>query len=195
VTDLVTVWNLALSKLGEDDQVRDPDQDSHAARSIRAVHAAVRRMVLRKGKFNFSMTRAELVAQAPGPTVPSAYPFEARFPLPSDFIRLVEVIEPASVRADYKIERGAILADTVGPVYIRYVADIAETALWDDLFVEAYASRLAFQIADRITGDRGRKADCWNNWKAAIADASGVDAKEDPPEPFEDSSWVNARYT
>lgn len=196
MSDYVTIANLGLSKLGEDDQLRDPDQDSHAARSVKAVWVPIRRAVLRRGKFNFAMTRAELAAQNPLtiPTPPSAYPFQNRFPVPSDFLRLVEVLGPSTVVDAYKYERRAILADSDGPVFIRYVADVAETAEWDDLFTEAFASRLAFQIADRITGDRGRKADCWAAYKAAIAEAAGVDAKEDPPEEAPDSSWVTSRY-
>lgn len=195
MADYVTVANLALSKLGEDDQLRDPDQDSHAARSVRAVWDPMRRAVFRKGKFNCSMTRAELAAQAPASLgYRSPYPFANRFPVPADFLRLVEVLDPADVRESYKFERKAILADTAGPVFIRYVADIVEVGDWDDLFVQAFAARLAFQIADRITGDRGRKADCWAEYKAAIGDAAGVDAKEDPPEEAYDSSWVTARF-
>lgn len=195
MADYVTVANLALSKLGEDDQIRDPDQDSHAARSIRAVWDTVRRAVIRKGKFNFSMTRAQLAAQSPTSLgYQSPYPFQNRFPVPSDFLRLVEVLDPSSVRDCYLFERKAILADTDGPVYIRYVADIAAIGDWDDLFVQAFAARLGFQIADRITGDRGRKADCWAEYKSAMGDATGVDAKEDPPVEPDASSWVTARF-
>jgi hypothetical protein len=195
VADYVTIANLALSKLGEDDQIRDPDQDSHAARSVRAVWDPVRRFVLRKGKFNFAMKRAELAAQASSsPGYESSYPFTNRFPVPDGFVRLVEVLGPASVVEAYKYERKAILADSVGPVFIRYVADVAETGDWDDLFVQAFAARLAFQIADRITGDRGRKADAFTEWRLAIKEAAGVDAKEDPPEEPYESSWVTSRF-
>jgi hypothetical protein len=196
VADYVTVANLALSKLGEDDQLRDPDQDSHAARSVRAVWDPIRRAVFRKGKFNCSMTRAELAAQSPTSLgYLSPYPFLNRFPVPSDLLRLVEVLDPPAVRERYKLERKAILADTDGPLFIRYAADIVDVGDWDDLFVQAFAARLAFQIADRITGDRGRKSDSWAEYKAAIADAGGVDAKEDPPEEPYDSSWVTTRFS
>jgi hypothetical protein len=194
VADYVTVANLALSKLGEDDQIRDPDQDSHAARSVRAVWDAIRRSVIRTGKFNFTMTRAELAAQASSsPGYQSPYPYQSRFPVPADHIRLVEVLAPADVVECYKYERGAILANSLGPVFIRYCADIVDVGEWDDLFVEAFAARVAFQIADRITGDRARKADCWAEYRKAISDAAGVDAKEDPPEQPYESSWVTAR--
>lgn len=195
MADYVTVANLALSKLGEDDQLRDPDQDSHAARSVRAVWTPVRRAVLRKGNFNFAMARAELAAQAPTALgYRSPYPYTNRFPVPADFVRLVEVLDPAEIREHYNFERKAILANTDGPVFVRYVGDVEDVGDWDDLFVEAFAARLAYQIADRITGDRGRKADCWNEWRDAIGKAGGVDAKEDPPIDAYDSSWVTARF-
>jgi hypothetical protein len=78
-------------------------------------------------------------------------------------------------------------------LFILFVEDVADPGHWDDLFVEAMACRLGYQIADRITGDRGRKADCWSEYRGAIKLAAGVDAKEDPPIEIEDSSWVTAR--
>jgi hypothetical protein len=65
VADYVTVANLALDKVGEPYRIADPFEDSHPARTIAPVFASMRRAVLRKGKFNFSLTRAELAAQAP----------------------------------------------------------------------------------------------------------------------------------
>lgn len=194
MSDYVTVANLAMSKLGEDDQIRDPDQDSHAARSIRAVWVPLRKAVLRAGKFNFSMTRAELTAQAStSPGYQSPYPFDNRFPVPADFLRLVEIIEPAEIADAYKFERKAVLADTDGPVFVRYVADIEDPTEWDDLFAEAFSARIAFQVADRITGSTARQAACWAMYRAAIKLSAGVDAQEDPPIETDDSSWITAR--
>lgn len=190
MADYVTIANLALSKIGEDDQIRDPDQDSHAARTVRAVWDQIRRAVLRAHPWNFALKRFECAAR----TGAVPHPWENAFPLPSDCVRLIEVLDPASVRDTYELEGRELLADTAGPVFIRYVSDITETALWDDLFVEAFACRLAFQIADRITGDRGRKDDCWQAYRFALREAKGTDARENPPIPFPDSSWVTARY-
>lgn len=194
MADYVSVANLALDKLGEG-EIRAPSDDSNAARAIAAVWDQVRRATIRAGKFNFAMTRAELAAQASSsPGYSNPYPYENRFPVPADCLRLVEVIGPESVRRTYRFERRAILADTAGPVFIRYAADVEEMADWDALFVEAFAARLAFQVADRLTGDRGRKADAWNDFRAAIRLAGGADAKEDPPTEHDESSWVEARF-
>lgn len=198
MADKTTVGNLALQKLGEDDQLTNVDtDDSHAGRTIRVAFDTVRRATLRRGKFNFSLTRGELAAQNLDsiPAPPSPFPYLSRFPLPTGCLRVVEVRDAAGrMVTDYKVEGGAILADIAGPLFLLYVRDVVETVLWDDMFVEACAARLAFQVCERITGDRGRKSDCWADFRKAIADASGVDAKEDPPTEGEESSWVEARY-
>ena len=54
--------------------------------------------------------------------------------------------------------------------------------------------KLGFQVADRVTGDRGRKQDCWAEYEANISAATRVDAMENPPEELEESDWVLARY-
>lgn len=196
MADDVTVANLAMNLLGEDDQIRDlGDTGSHAARTMSAVWVPVRRALLRKGKYNFSIWRDELTAQAPtSPGYRSPAPFAARFPLADDCLRFIEIVEPLVIAESYVIEGGAILADTAGPVVARCAHDVVDVTMWDDLFVQAFATRLAFQVADRITGDRGRKADAWAAHRKALADAAGVDAQEDPPTATPDSNWVTARF-
>lgn len=189
MADYVSIVNLAASKIGEDDQLRSPDDDTHIGRTVKVVWDQVRRAAIRDHTWNFAMRRAALAATADAPP----YPWRGRFPLPADCVRLVEVLHPAS-RTDYQLEGKAVLSDSAGPVHVRYLADVTEPAEWDDLFVEAFACRLAFQIADRITGDRSRKADAWANWEAAVRAAKRVDARENPPIPFERTTWESARW-
>jgi hypothetical protein len=121
------------------------------------------------------------------------YPFANRFPVPSDFLRLVEVLDPPEARESYKFESGAILADSDGPLYIRYVRDAA-IGDFDELGAAALAALIGFEIADTLTGDAARKATCWSEFRQRTKDSAGVDAKEDPPEEPYDSSWVTARF-
>jgi hypothetical protein len=193
VADRVTISNQALSLLGEDDQLTDPEDDTHAARTIKAVWDVVREAVLREGEWNFATLRAELGSVhgiPPGDIHPYAYAYN----MPDGWLRLVEVINPPMLRDSYSLESNRILADVAGPIFIRYVRDVPETGQWDATFVNAFAHRLAYQIAERITGDRNRKADCWSGYRAAIGKATGADAVENPPTiPYEDD-WITARW-
>jgi hypothetical protein len=189
VADFVTIANLAASKIGEDDQLRSPDDDNHLSRTVRAVWDLQRRAALRDHSWNFAMRRAQLAAEALE-TAPIGW--QSSFPIPADCVRLIEVLGWALGR-DYQREGGAILADSAGPVVIRYIADVEEPALWDDLFVEAFACRIAVQIADRITGDRGRKADAWDGYRAALKEAKRVDARENPQVAWGPTEWELSR--
>lgn len=191
MVDRVSVSNLVLSKLGDEDRLTDPDDDRKAARAIKAVWDIVRDIVLRAHPWNFAIRQAVLTSSDPAP----AFIYTHGFPLPSDFLRLDPTqMEPLHIRDAYQLEGGRLLASTPGPVQIRYVARIAEVGDWDPLFIEAFACRLAYQIADRITGDMARKAECWRAYQLSMSEAKGVDGRENPPEPPIDSSWVTARY-
>jgi hypothetical protein len=194
MADRVTISNQALSLLGEDDQMIDPDEDTHAARTIRAVWDVVRKATLREGEFNFSIVRASLSSNA-ALTADDLYPYSFGFPLPDGFQRLVEVLDPPSIRGAYEIEKVGLVANTNGPVRIRYVEDVPETGRWDGSFVNAFAHRLAYQICERITGDRSRKNDCWAGYRAAIGKAIGVDAVENPPVETVEDDWITARWS
>lgn len=186
----VEIANLAASKLGEDDQLRSPDDDTHLGRSVKAAFGLVRRAAIRDHSWNFAIRRAELAAEAVA-SVP--YPWLASFPLPADNLRLVQVLN-IPVRSNYELEGRAILANSTGPLYIRYLVDVVEPALWDDMFVEVFACRLAFQIGVRIVGSAFDKGSAWKVYRQALSDAKRVDALENPSVPQEATSWETARF-
>lgn len=188
MASLVSVANLAASKLGEDDQLASFEDDTHLGRSVRAAWDIVRRAALRDHPWNFAMRRVQLAATAAPTAIVS---WSTSFPLPADCVRVIEVLGWS--RSDFEVEGRAILANAAGPLGLRYVADVEEPALWDDLFVEAFACRLGFQVADRITGDRGRKSDLWQAYQDALSQAKRVDARENPRVEWEPTGWELAR--
>lgn len=188
MADFVTIANLAASSIGEDDQLRSPDDNTHLSRSVRAVWDLQRRAALRDHSWNFAMRRAQLPAQALD-VAPVGW--STSFKLPADSVRLIEVLGWS--RSRYQVEGGCVLADADGPLPIRYIADVTEPAAWDDLFVAAFAARVGYAIADRITGDRGRKADAWQAYQAALSEAKRVDARENPQVAWEPTGWETAR--
>lgn len=187
MADFVTIANLAASALEEDDQLRSPNDDTHLARSVRAVWDLERRAALRDHSWNFAMRRAALPAVADEETAPYA----AGYRLPADCVRLIEVLTLS--RSDYQLEGRLILCGARGPLNIRYIRDVTEPALWDDLFVKAFAMRIAWQIAGRITGDPNRAQLAERRYWSALKEAKRVDARENPPVPYEVGAWEMAR--
>lgn len=192
MVDRVAVSNLALSILGEDDQMVDPMDDTKSARSIRAVWDAVRDEVLRKHPWNFAIKRTALTAVSG--YVPTN-DFSHQYLLPVDCLRLIDVGIGQTLTRDYVLEANGILSYGPGPISIRYVSRVESTALWDALFVRAFACRLAWQISERITGDQNRKAAIDRDYRLALAEARAIDGRENPPEPQMDSSWITSRVT
>lgn len=194
------IANLALQKLGGDDQITAIDDvDSHAARTLKAAWAMVRQATIRGAgrhlpKWNFALRQAQLAARAIGMGAPLPYGWAAAFPFPDQCLRICDVLDARGATPNWKLVGRDICADSVGPLNIWFLIDVADTTQWDALFVETFAARLAYQVGDRLTGDRQRKADCYNEFMANLASAAAVDAREDPPIDFEEDDWVTARW-
>ncbi|QJQ31823.1 hypothetical protein GV829_04640 [Sphingomonas lacunae] len=192
MVDRVAVSNLALSIIGEDDQLVDPLDDTKAARTIAAVWDAVRDEVLRKHPWNFAIRRTMLTAVDGYAPVND---FTHLYTLPPDCLRVLDVAIGGTLTRDYAIEAQGLLSYGPGPVGLRYVSRVENAALWDSCFVRAFACRLAWQISERITGDLNRKAAIDRDYRLALAEAKAVDGRENPPEPAMDSSWITSRIT
>lgn len=194
----VGLSNLALQKIGADDQIADPDESGFLPRTLRVAFDEVRRIALREltptcAKRRIRLPAREITADRP------VIGFDNAFPLPGNYLRLLEVLEPSCVRASYRlmgedVSGFEILADTDGPLGVEVMIDLVEPARWDSLFRDAFADRLGMQIADRVTCDLNRVQMCGARYRAAKAAAGGADSKEQPPTVPEESEWITARW-
>ena len=194
----VAISNLALQKIGASDRVTAPDQRSQAAEAIAVAWDQVRRGTIAGGekaapRWNFATRLALVPARALPPGTTLAGGWRAAFPLPDGCLRVIEPLSARTGRIGWRVAGGEVLADVAGPLELEYLVDVEEPTLWSPLFVETFAARLGFQIADRVTGDRGRKQDCWAEYEANLLAAAKVDAREDPPVETDESDWVLAR--
>jgi hypothetical protein len=203
------IANLAGVLIGDQSTITSLDDNRTLARTLKTVWDPERRATLRDGAWNFAAKRAQLAASAEI----EPFPFIAAFPLPADCLRLIEVLNqgrPASatlpygpnpplgtsfdgVRDSYQLEGDAVLADTQGPLYVRYVYDVPEVAVWDELAANAFAHRLAAKVGKRIAGSAFDTNAAWQAYGAALGRAKHVDAGENPPLQQEDGSWLLAR--
>jgi len=189
MADYVTIANMAASLIGEDDQIMSPEDDTHIGRTIAVVWDLCRRAAIRDHSWNCFMTRKGLAAEALS-EVP--YPWGYSLRLPAECLRLVEVLNLDD--DDYQLEGRSILCNSMGPVYIRYLQDLTEPALWDELFAVAFSRRLAVQIGTRIAGSSYDRAAGWQLYQDALNQAKRVDARENPQVAYEPTAWETARY-
>ncbi len=182
------VANHALQKLGAQ-LITSMDEDTREARTVKACYSILRDRELRAHSWNFSIKR---VALAPSATVP-AFGFAKAFPLPADCLRIL----PPALHVDWTVENingvSHILTNEGTVIYLRYVARITDEAVFDELFVDMLACKIAWHCCETITQSNQKKADVMQEYKDARAEARRINAFEQasPQEP--EPPWLTAR--
>jgi hypothetical protein len=199
----VPIGNTALQHLGEADRITDPNEDRKPARAIKTGWEPTRLFILAEAHWSFASRTVELAARPDDPEWPIALGRKA-FPLPADLVSFIEIVEPCSLdeAESYTIEEGPtgseLLADETGPITIRYVRDskaIADPARWPPAFIEAFAFRLAWQIADELAADKGRKDRALAASNAALKLAKRANARTKAGRRHATTPWTAARRT
>lgn len=194
----VEIANRALTKIGEQ-RILSLSDDVEAARSVDSLWDIVRDAELRIRKWKFSVSRDSLAALASTPS----WGFEYEYQLPSDCLRVLQVndIYPGVSMTNYRqtdeaewhVEGRKVLTDIGAPLKIRYIARIEDTGQWDAAFTEAFACRLAVELAERLTQSNTKRQLAWDEYKQAVSMAVRADAIEGAPEPIPDDTWILSR--
>lgn len=184
----VGIVNAALAKLGEQAILAFSDP-SEAGRLATRTFADLRDALLREAPWNFASKRAELAAEA----TPPVWGFALAYPLPSDYLRLIDINNPG--RFPFRIEQGRILTDLASPIQIRYVFRVTDADAMDPAFRDALSARLAMEWAESITGTTTMVQQLAQVYRRALAVAMAIDGQEDDqrqldPEP----SFITSRF-
>lgn len=183
---VVQICNKALDKLGQNPIISLTDGNK-AASICNRNWEMIRDEVLRAHPWNFAVTRATL---APSSIAPD-WGFANKFPLPSDNLRLLEVLDLST--NEYQVEKRFILADD-DVLYIRYIARITDPNEYDAQFVNLAASRLAIELCEPLTQSTTKKKMLWDEYSEFITSATRADGQENPPQQFEEDEWISVRY-
>ena len=199
----VDICNLALLFCGSGSKITSLTDNSAAARALNASYDLIRKAELRANYWSFALKRDALPASAS----PPAWGYTNAFPLPGDFVRLVQIndfyLVPSILdyndgdASAYAIEVNAgvlsVLTHYNAPLKIKYVWDVQDEGTFDALFNVAFAARLAHTCCEQITNSNTKKAALTGDYKNAIMAASRAGAIEKPPALIGDDSWVMSR--
>ena len=102
-------------------------------------------------------------------------------------MRILEV----DTTEEWVIEGKKIVSDAAAPLNIVYTSQVTDTTEFDTLFVEAYALRLASDIAYEITASQTVPSNMEELYARKLAEARLIDAQE--AQPAKENSWLESR--
>lgn len=212
----ISIYNMALMRIGQDIGVASPTENSKARRVCDTFWDACRQSALREFPWSFA-TGFSALAPSVG-TAPMGYAYS--YLRPSDMLRLYAVIDvnglrtwvtalpalwcwpswnsdphPSMPRVPFRILGDAILTDQP-EAYGVFVRDVTDTTKFDALFVDALAWRLASEIALPMVGPAQgaalaqKASQAYDNLRSQ---AQATSANEGQPDPPQDSPAIKAR--
>jgi hypothetical protein len=78
-------------------------------------------------------------------------------------------------------------------LHLRYIALPTDTSLFDALFVEVMACRLAAECAEPICQSTTKAQTKWQEYSSAVSVAKRANAIERPSQAIADDTWMEAR--
>jgi len=194
----VEIANRALTKLGAARIISFGD-DNKQARAVQSMFSIVRDAELRAHLWSFSIRRRSLPSLITEPE----WGFDYQYQIPSDCLRLIQVNDVYqgpdlsnyrnSSTAQYMLEGNKILATYAPPLKVRYVSSIEDTTEWDAAFVEAFACRLAMEMAEDLTQSNTKRELAQGEYEQAMSMAIRAGAFEQQHQDFPDDAWVLSR--
>lgn len=183
------ICNTALQKIGAG-RITSISQDTNPARVLNALFDIVRQSELRQHPWSFAITRTSIAADAEEPEFGKAYSYT----LPALCLRVLPPYPEMNLAdLDWEIEGRQIYTDETAPLYLRYIQDVTDTAQWDALFVDAFATKLAFEACEELTQSNSKKEGLRTDYDQAIKRAKRTNAIERTAQVPPDDSWVTVR--
>ncbi|MBX9643383.1 MAG: hypothetical protein K2W91_04685 [Novosphingobium sp.] len=196
----IEIAKAVAARIGTSARITSLNDNTTLARTLKGVWDAQRKAVLRDGSWNFATVTRELAALDPATLESGAvpYPWSTAFALPGDCLRLLELLDSGS-RGSFEKQSDAVHGDVIlcnaaAPLVVRIVVD-RPIERFDDVAADAFALRLAWRCGRKIAGSAFDLDQCWAEYRRTIGSAKGVDAKEGPPIPNEESAWILSRQT
>lgn len=184
------ICNRAMGFLGVGNNITTFDTNTKEARLCERYYDPTRRAVLRAHPWNFAIKRVTLAQDATAPNHEYTY----RHALPADYLKVIRTADEALGYDDsYRLEGGFLVSDE-GTVKVEYIADIEDTTLFDPLFEDVLAQRMAAEMSVAFTDNSALTERLWKIYQDKLMEARSVESQEGRPRDIEASQWINSRY-
>lgn len=178
--DSIEICNIALRRIGVT-EIERMDEASEPARACSRFYDFTRRNVLQRFPWTFAARRVQLARV--DEKVPD---FEYVYQYPKDALAVRLMYNDSFTGLPKKNEYRIMSSNTGRKIYtnienawLEYTADVKDTSLFDDQFVEALSWKLAAEMAYSLTGNMNIANNCVQAYNAYMVEAAGSDAAED----------------
>lgn len=191
MTTNIKIANQALRRLGANPILAFSDPTAEGL-LVNDTYEEIRDDLLRDHPWNFALRRESLAASATAPV----WGYERAFPVPADFLRLIEVNEQSYY--DVKVESidgvGTVfVTDMAAPLKILYVARVEDPSQYDPKFRKALMLRCALEWAEPLTASSSVLEAVAAEFDRAWMDATRADGQEGTPAQLSPVTWTRAR--
>lgn len=153
----VDICNKALGHLGQS-KIADLSESSNNAVQLSYVYNTVRDAVLRSSDWGFAR-RIETLNQLSGETIPG---WDYLYAYPNKAVGISKIFSDTTTQ-DPVAEKYLIclspttnvkaIAALISPAYIKYTYQVDDSTIYDADFIEAFAYKLAAEVAFELTGN------------------------------------------
>lgn len=206
------ICNMALSRIGSGTTIMSINDNNVAARTCLRFWDHVVDETLQGRPWNFAQRYETLALVEENPNCKWAYSY--RYPV--NFIKLDQVEPSATSTAGYGTDPYVrytdyprltnripftISSDNAGRLVFTNLQDavcfgtyrVTDVALWDPMFVDALAWRLAVDLALPLSDKREMYSLAFQRYQLAVAQAHAASANEGAPDEEPNGTWLEAR--
>ena len=180
---IVSICNKALSQIG-DEGILSLDDERKAARYCKMLYDPCRKFVLRSYPWRFALKRYMLAPLKEKPL----FGYDYRFVMPKDCLRVWKV----AGNKDFTVEGGMILYNADVFRFIG-VSDVADPSMFDSMFEDVLAARLASELAVPLTASPALRKELAEMYEYRVAQARTASAFEGKNEKTNVTDWLEAR--
>lgn len=201
VTSSAEICNMVLSQLSPGDTVvsLDPPQSDIEIR-FSIVYDQTRRSLLKRLQPNFALSRVSVPKSSETPPLAETYQFQYFYRVPNDCLQVLGIAAIEDKENNYTVEQYQGVKyinhqdDFEEGLPLRYVKDITDVTLFDDVFIDLFVASLGSKVATAIMSDKNAAAQFRQDLKEMMPTYSSVNAFENRPIRISRSKFKESRF-